>query len=69
MKRIFCLLFFFLLLACSDRAADMYDTAQLEERQRNIDHARQLYSEILEEYPDSPYAEKARERLQELPKQ
>ncbi len=69
MRRLFCGLLFFLLLACSDRAAEMYDTARLEERQRNIAHARQLYSEIIEKHPDSPYAEKARARLRGLPEE
>ncbi|MDY0269401.1 hypothetical protein [Trichloromonas sp.] len=55
-----------LLCACGDRAKDLYDTAQLEERQYNAEHARQLYGEILQKYPDSPYAAQARERLAEL---
>jgi TolA-binding protein len=56
------------LCACGDRAKELYDTAQLEERQYNADHARQLYGEILQKYPDSPYATQARERLAELEK-
>jgi len=48
---------------CTDRAEEIYETARLEERQRALDHAESLYEEILENYPDSEYAAKARERL------
>ena len=50
--------------ACSSgRAAELYDTAQFEEKQNNKDHAVQLYEEILKKYPDSAYSKKAGERL------
>ncbi len=48
---------------CTDRAGEIYETARLEERQQALDHAESLYEEILENYPDSEYAAKARERL------
>jgi TolA-binding protein len=49
---------------CSgDKGKELFDTAQFEEKQHNPDHARQLYSEIIKKYPDSPLAQKARERL------
>ncbi len=51
------------LLGCGDKAKELFDTAQLEERQYNAPHARQLYQEIVDQYPDSPYAAQARERL------
>lgn len=51
------------LAGCTDRAEEIYDTARLEERQQALDHAESLYEEILEKYPDSEYAAKARERL------
>lgn len=57
-------------LACtsSDRAArDSFDLAQFEERQGNMDHARQLYQEILSRYPRSEWAQKAKGRLEALP--
>ncbi len=54
------------LVGCGDKAKDLYETAQLEERQFNSEHAGTLYRQILEKYPDSPYAEKARLRLAEL---
>ncbi len=67
MRRFLCTLCLALALAgCGDKAKDLYETAQLEERQYNTDHAGQLYRQILDQYPDSPYAAKARERLAEL---
>jgi TolA-binding protein len=47
----------------------LLDTAQLEERQENVEHARQLYQRIIEEHPESKYADQARERLAELEKE
>ncbi len=53
--------------ACSDRRAEeLLDTARLEELQNSPDHARSLYQEIIEKYPDSPYAAEARERIEAL---
>lgn len=57
-----------LLAGCRDKAADLYDTAQLEEQQFNTEHAAQLYREIVEKYPDSPYAGQARQRLEGMEK-
>ncbi len=52
---------------CTDTGAQsLYETAQLEERQNNPAHAQQLYQQIIEEYPSSDYAGKARERLLHL---
>lgn len=48
------------------QADDLLDTAQFEERQNNRDHARQLYEEILRDYPQSEAARKAQERLRQL---
>ena len=61
-----CLLF--LLAGCGDKAKDLYDTAQLEEKQNNKPHATKLYRQIVEEYPDAPYANQAKTRLAELEK-
>lgn len=52
--------------ACSDKAAELYETARFEELQRNEAHARELYRKILDSYPGSDQAPKARERLAEL---
>ncbi len=54
------------LAGCGDRAQELFDTAQLEERQYNTEHAVKLYQELLEKYPDSSLAEQARQRLEEL---
>jgi outer membrane protein assembly factor BamD (BamD/ComL family) len=52
---------------CSDqRAKELYDTATLEERQASLDHARQLYKEIISKYPQTKYATEARKRLDAL---
>ena len=44
----------------------LFDTAKLEERQDNPEHARQLYQRIVDEHPQTAYADKARERLRDL---
>jgi outer membrane protein assembly factor BamD (BamD/ComL family) len=52
------------LAGCSgNQGKDLFDTAQLEERQNSNAHAVQLYEELLRKYPDSPYAQQATERL------
>lgn len=70
MRRLFlvgCL--FLLLTACGDKAKELYETAQFEEQQFNKPHAVQLYRQIVEKHPDSPYAGQAKERLAALEKQ
>jgi outer membrane protein assembly factor BamD (BamD/ComL family) len=57
-----------LLVGCGDKAKDLYDTAQFEEKQNNRPHATKLYRQIVEDYPDSPYANQAKTRLAELEK-
>ncbi len=53
--------------ACSvDKSKELFDTAQLEEKQNNPEHARQLYQEIVTKYPKSPLAKQAQERLAAL---
>jgi outer membrane protein assembly factor BamD (BamD/ComL family) len=52
--------------ACSNGAAELWDSATLEEQQRNPAHAADLYRELIERYPDSPEAARARERLRAL---
>lgn len=61
-----CLAFF---SACSNpegNSAELYETAQFEEEQFNTKHAKQLYEEILQKYPDSSFAAKAKKRLEVL---
>ena len=57
-----------LLAGCGDEARDLYETAQLEEKQFNKPHATELYRQIVERYPGSPYASPAKSRLAELEK-
>lgn len=54
------------LLGCGSGARELLDTAQLEETQRNVPHARELYREVLRRYPNSPEAATAAARLQAL---
>jgi TolA-binding protein len=54
------------LAGCSDRAQELFETAQFEEKQNNRDHARQLYEQIVTDYPDSEQARQAKERLTQL---
>ncbi len=50
--------------ACSgNKAEELFETAKLEELQNAPDHAMQLYQEIVDKYPESEYALKAKERL------
>ena len=53
--------------ACSGgNGEDLYETAQFEELQNNPEHAMKLYEELIEKYPDSEYAAKARDRISEM---
>ena len=53
--------------ACNgEQAKEMLETAEFEERQHNEAHAKQLYEEILRDYPSSREAETARARLSQL---
>lgn len=54
---------------CSGGAEELFETAQFEELQKNRPHAIQLYREIVEKHPESPYAVTAKERLVELEKE
>jgi TolA-binding protein len=57
------------LLSCSgDKAKELLETAEFEERQQNLPHAKQLYKDIVRLYPSSPQAETARTRLDLLNK-
>ena len=44
----------------------LFETAQFEERQTNVAHARELYQRIMQEHPDSEWAKKAKGRLEQL---
>jgi TolA-binding protein len=51
-----------------DKAKELMDTAILEEKQHNMEHARKLYQEIIQKYPDSPLAKDAQKKLSDLGK-
>ena len=68
MRRFLAACLLLLLVGCGDKATDLFDTAQFEEKQNNRPHATKLYRQIVENYPDSPYANQARTRLAELEK-
>jgi len=45
---------------------ELLETAEFEERQMNLPHARQLYEDVIRLYPTSTEAETARARLASL---
>jgi TolA-binding protein len=58
-----------LLLSCSgDKAKDLLETAEFEERQMNLPHAKQLYEDVIRLYPTNAEATTARTRLAALNK-
>ena len=59
-------LIFLAVLGCGDPAKDLFETAQFEERQHNQTHARELYEQIVKQYPASDFAKKADARLADL---
>ncbi len=59
----------FSVIACSNpegQSQTLYETAQFEEQQRNLKHARQLYHEIIREYPETSFASKVKARLETI---
>ena len=68
MRRLLAACLLLLLVGCGDKAKDLFDTAQLEEKQNNKPRAAQLYRQILKEHANSPYANQAQTRLAELEK-
>jgi TolA-binding protein len=70
MKRtilVFMMAFALAFSGCSEKKAkELFETAQFEELQKNQVHAKQLYEEIINEYPKTDYAKKAEERLSVL---
>jgi TolA-binding protein len=68
-RLILCALWCVLLLSCSgDKAKDLLETAEFEERQMNLPHAKQLYEDVIRLYPTSAEATTARTRLAALNK-
>lgn len=61
------LVLMFLLTGCTgDKPKELLETAEFEERQTNLPHAKQLYEELVRLYPTSPEADIARSRLAAL---
>jgi len=62
-----CTLVCALALGCSgDKAKELIEMAEFEERQMNMPHAKQLYEDVIRLYPTSKEAETARARLAAL---
>ena len=69
MKRIILIMMIVLSItvsACTSGGEELFETAKFEELQNNDEHAKQLYQEIIDKYPDSDYAKKAKDRLNQL---
>jgi TolA-binding protein len=61
--------FSLLFCACADaeqRAQELYELAVFEEKQFNKEHATELYEEILQKYPETEVAQKARDNLKKI---
>jgi TolA-binding protein len=57
----------FALTGCTgDKAKEMLETAEFEERQMNLPHAKQLYEDVIRLFPSSKEADTARARLASL---
>ena len=55
------------LTACSsNQGKQQLETAQFEEKQNNKEHAIKLYEEVVTQYPGSPNAKTAQDRLNVL---
>lgn len=58
-----------LIVACGGESPEsLFETAQFEERQTNVVHAKELYQRIMQEHPGSEWAKKAKARLEQLEK-
>ena len=68
MRRFLAACLLLLLTGCGDKANDLYDTAQLEEKQNNKPHGYETLPADRRRNPDSPYANQAKTRLAELEK-
>ena len=55
-----------LLVSCSQDPQALLDTAQLEEKQNNPEHARELYERIVRDHPETMAATIAQEHLRTL---
>lgn len=53
-----------MLLGCGEDPRQLFETAQFEEQQQNRAHAQKLYNKVIQEHPESEFAEKSRQRLE-----
>ena len=53
-----------MLLACGEDPRQIFETAQFEEQHHNRAHAQELYEQLILQFPESEFAEKARQRLE-----
>lgn len=53
-------------LGCTGDAEGLFELARFEERQGNTAHARELYEQIIRDYPQSDPAARARTRLERM---
>jgi TolA-binding protein len=61
------IVFCVVLAACSgDKPKELLETAEFEERQMNLPHAKQLYEDVIRLYPTSQEAATARTHLAAL---
>ncbi len=66
-RHILCSFALLAVLGCTgDKAKEMLETAEFEERQMNLPHAKQLYEDVIRLYPASKEADVARTRLAAL---
>jgi len=63
---VLCVLILFLSACTGDKAKELLETAEFEERQMNLPHAKQLYEDLVRLYPSSKEADTARARLAQL---
>jgi thioredoxin-related protein len=63
---VLCILSLFLSACTGDKAKELLETAEFEERQMNLPHAKQLYEDLVRLYPSSKEADTARARLAQL---
>lgn len=63
---VLCVLNLFLSACTGDKPKELLETAEFEERQMNLPHAKQLYEDIVRMYPSSKEADTARARLAQL---
>jgi hypothetical protein len=68
MRRFLAGCLFLLLVGCGDKAKDLYDTAQLEEKQFNKPHATKTLSADRRRISRLAFANQAKARLAELEK-